>query len=374
MGASFEIGDLDISGVRLGDQPLMYVEAGVIGERLDIGVPPSVGPLILTIEYAYRFHNANNGVDMDGFTLTWPYHCGNVFPCRSHPSDGTTFHMSVTGAASGMPIFPAEIATDAPAYMAAWIVGDFTRLDLGQTSAGTRIAMWHRAGEAAAAASGGAHLRQAFDWMESRLGPYRFGTEAGTVSANWGAGAFGGMEHHPYWHVGTAALGDEGVNVHEAAHGWFGNGVRIRCWEDFVLSEGTAEFLMWRVLDEVAGATVADPLWASLTSEVNAMRSGSGNGVAWPQSCGEVDVLDDGLFSRVPYVKGAFFLRAVEQRVGRDQLDLALQVFYNTYAGRAAGMRDLLDTIQQVTLYDASACADAWLIQTTVPAAGACPD
>jgi len=310
---------------------------------------------------------------MAGYTLTWPYHCGNVFPCRSAPSDGTTFHLAVTGVAAGMAVFPAEIPGDAPAYMAAWIVGELTRIDLGQTTAGTRVAMWHRAGEASAAAIGGAHLRASVDWMEQHLGPYRFGTEVGTVSANWGRNAYGGMEHHPYWHVASAALADEGVNTHEAAHGWFGNGVRIRCWEDFVLSEGTSEYLMWRVLDEVAGAAVAGPLLTALTNEANAMRNGQGNGVAWPQNCGTVDILDDGLFSRVPYVKGAMFYRAVEQRVGRTVLDDALHVFYNRHAGKAAGMADMLDVIEEVSGFDPTACAQAWLIDTVVPAAGACP-
>lgn len=372
-GASFEIGSLEIRAVRLGDQPLQFVETGPVGEQLDIGVPPTTEPLVLTIEYGWRYHNNSNGVAMAGYTLTWPYHCGNVFPCRSAPSDGTTFHLTVSGAATGMAVYPPTIPDQAPAYMAAWIVGDFQRLDLGMTAAGTRVAMWHRPSEANAAAAGGAHLRASFEWMEANLGPYRFGDEVGTVSANWGAGAFGGMEHHPYWHVGSVALGDVGVNVHEAAHGWFGNGVRIRCWEDFVLSEGTVEFLEWRVLDEVAGSAVADPIWARLTAEVDAMRNGNGNGVAWPQSCGEVDILDDGLFSRVPYVKGAFFYRAVEGRVGRAMLDAALRTFYGRYGGQAAGMADMLDVIEEVTGFDPSACAQAWLASTAVPAAGACP-
>jgi aminopeptidase N len=374
MGASFEIGDLTISAVHLGDQPLMFVDTGAVGDRLDIGVPPSTEPLVITIDYGYRFHNASNGAAMNGYTLTWPYYCGNLFPCRSEPSDGTTFHLALTNPPSGMAVYPTEIPGEAPSYMAAWIVGDFTKLDLGQTTAGTRVSMWHRANEASAAAAGGAHLRAAFDWLEQHIGPYRFGAEVGTVSANWGGGAYGGMEHHPYWHVASGALSDEGVNVHEAAHGWFGNGIRIRCWEDFVLSEGTAEFLMWRVLDEVAGAAVADPLWTGINNEATAMRNGSGNGVAWPQSCGTVDILDDGLFSRVPYVKGAMFYRAVEQRVGRAMLDEALHVFYSRFAGKAAGMADMVDVIEEVTGFTGTqACADAWLKGTTVPAAGACP-
>jgi aminopeptidase N len=50
------------------------------------------------------------------------------------------------------------------------------------------------------------------------------------------------MEHHPYWHV-SGAQRNLLVNAHEAAHGWFGDGVRPRCWEDEVVSEGVADYL-----------------------------------------------------------------------------------------------------------------------------------
>ena len=53
------------------------------------------------------------------------------------------------------------------------------------------------------------------------------------------------------------------AQAHEAAHGWFGNGVRLRCWEDFVLSEGTASYLAARVLEEVAGPAVSEPIWGT---------------------------------------------------------------------------------------------------------------
>ena len=32
-----------------------------------------------------------------GYSLLWPYHCGNLFPCHSQPRDGTTLSLAVTG-------------------------------------------------------------------------------------------------------------------------------------------------------------------------------------------------------------------------------------------------------------------------------------
>ena len=368
-GASFEVGDLTITSVTSGGAPLMFA---VAGHQLDVGVPPSTAPLALEVSYGFRLHEMSDGLDSDGFTLIWPYFCGNLFPCHSHPSDGLRFELAVHGQATGMVIAPTTIPTDAPSYMIAWATGDYTRLELGTTAAGTQVGMWYGPGELADAQRGGAHLRAAFDWLEQHVGPYSFGPVVGSLSAKWGRNAYGGMEHHPYWHVASIALADESVNVHEASHGWFGDGVRIKCWEDFVMSEGTASYYEGRLLEETGATAAATSIWRAVDSQLAVWRNGDGGGVAWPQSCGEVDVLDDGLFSEVPYVKGAAFLRALEQKIGRPMFDSAMHTFYTRYANQAAGMADLLAVVREVSGYDPTACATAWLVRRTVPALGPC--
>jgi aminopeptidase N len=310
------------------------------------------------------------GADDDGFTLLWPYYCGNLFPCRSNPADGTTFTLALTGVPAGqVAVYPAAIATEAPSYQIAWAHGAYEQLDLGTTAAGTHLSAWHRATEAAAAMTGTRNLHAAFEWFETTLGPYRFGTEAGSVAVSWGAGAFGGMEHHPMWHVASGAMSDEETHVHEAAHGWFGDGIRIGCWEDFVLSEGTVTYLAGRALDVVAPAA-GMAIWDGYQNELAGIAPGD---PVWPDSCGVVDVLDDGLFSTAPYLRGAFFYRAVALRVGAAALDTALAAFYAEYAGRAARMTDMLRVIGESTGFDPTACAQMWLRSTTIPAVGPCP-
>src|SRR5262249_37094084 len=158
-------------------------------------------------------------------------------------------------------------------------IDTYTELPLGTTTAGTQVSVWYRTGELAAAQTGTAHLVAAFDWFEKTLGPYRFGDHVGSVSVRWPAGAFGGMEHHPRWHVASAALSDEVTNVHESAHGWFGDGIRIGCWEDFVLSEGTVSYLAGRALDVVA-PTVGTATWNGYASELHALPASD---PVWPQ-------------------------------------------------------------------------------------------
>jgi aminopeptidase N len=367
-GLSLEVGDLTISRVTASGAPLHW---RVDNEQMDVGVPPSTEPLTIEIEYGLKLHESSDGLDSAGFTLTWPYHCGNLFPCHSHPSDGLRFTLAVRGQAAGTVVAPPAIPADAPSYMLAWVTGEYTKLELGTTAAGTHVNMWHLPGEAATAARGGAHLLQAFDWLEQHVGPYLFGDTVGTVSVNWGRNAYGGMEHHPYWHLATIALGDESVNIHEAAHGWWGDGVRIECWEDFVLSEGTATYYEGRLLEETGAAAASQAAWAAVDQQLASWRAGNGGGVAWPESCDAVDILD--LFSEVPYVKGAAFLRALEQRIGRAMFDQAMRTFYGRAKGTAAGMADLLAVVKEVSGYDPMACAQLWLVNRAVPPLGACP-
>lgn len=242
-------------------------------------------------------------------------------------------------------------------------------LDLGATPDGTAIKIWFQPGQDAAAMQGGAHLRDVFAWYETNLGPYLYGPEAGAVSVSWGGGAYGGMEHHPFWHTAAAAIDDEEVNAHEAAHGWFGDGIRIRCWEDFVLSEGTVTYLAARALEATAGAAVADDVWASYQLRLNNAMATAPHKTAWPNggaTCNAIDMLE--WFSSIPYMKGAFFFRALETRIGRPALDTALAAFYDERKAQAAGMQDLLDTIETMSDYDLTACADAWLKQDALPA------
>ncbi len=185
----------------------------------------------------------------------------------------------------------------------------------------------------------------------------------------WGPGAYGGMEHHPLWHVSAGSLDDQVTNVHEAAHGWFGDGIRIECWEDFVLSEGTVSYLAGRALDVVA-PTAGAQAWQGYASSLAGIP---GTAKVWPHSCNSVDIIKDNLFTNAPYIRGAFFYRAVALKVGAQKLDRVLHEFYLAHAGKTAHMAEMLETIKRVTGYDATACAQTWLESTTRPTPGPCP-
>jgi hypothetical protein len=317
------------------------------------------GPLV--VRYGFSEHVQADGLLPGGSTVIWPYFCGNLFPCHSQPADGTRFSLAIDGVPAGKTaVYPAQIESDAPPYMLAWAVGKYTRASLGRTAAGTEVAVYWLPNGETGARSGTKHLRAVFDWYERTLGPYAFGREVAAVSVVWGEGLYGGMEHHPYWHVAKDAMSDEVTQAHEAAHGWFGDGVRLRCWEDFVLSEGTVSYLSARALGATAGPAMEAQIWRDYQEELDDAIE-TGGAPAWPTGCNRIDIIRDDLFTNLPYMQGAFFYKDVAAQVGADVLDQVIGRFYRAHKNKAASMQQMLDAIRADTGFDATPIATARL-------------
>ncbi len=184
----------------------------------------------------------------------------------------------------------------------------------------------------------------------------------------------GGMEHHPYWHLGTSAMGSVTTHAHEAAHGWYGNGVRMLCWEDFVLSEGTVSYLTARAIEAAQGEESAEQVWTSYQQRLTNLQNSNLNKIAWPAGCNELDIINDGLFGAAPYMRGAFFYRALERRIGRELLDRVLANFYIEHVGKATTMQALLDAVKAESGYDPQECALQWLRSEALPENDTCSE
>lgn len=322
---------------------------------LSLPAPGAPDPVTVVVDYAFpaRMPATFDGwMPSLGVSFVWPYYCSNLFPCNPSLDDGVTFTMTVTGVDEGLTaIYPTSTHGDGPAYMAAVAVGDYTKLDLGTTTAGTTLSAWYLPGSHSLqdATTGTAHLVSAFDYFEQTYGPYNFGPEAGTVEVDWGADSWGGMEHHPFVHVGKFDFNDEEAQVHEAGHGWFGDGVRIACWEDFVLSEGTTTYIAAHALEQVDGPNEWDyyvddflvPICEDSSRDPTLV-----NTVVLPDTCNEIDFVNDDLWSITPYMKGACFYEEVADVIGQDELDMVLGEFYTTHVGEAARMQDMIDLIE----------------------------
>jgi hypothetical protein len=367
--ATFDVGDLRIEAVRDPEGasvPFTRLAPG----RVEVAVPTAKTDVVF--EYGFSKHGRFDGWDATpGLTFLWPAYCGNLFPCHSDPADGTTFELAVAGVPEGsVAVYPAEIPAPAPAYQIGLAVGDYTYERLGETSAGTEVGLYTQPGGAETARTGAASLVGHFDWLETTLGPYLFGPKAASVAVDWGPGDFGGLEHHPYWHIDDGQMGDANTHAHEAAHGWFGGGVRLACWEDLVLSEGTVTYLAARAIEAVDGPDAGAEQWATYERELAELVEGGDDTPAWlPETCNAIDLTTHPLWSLVTYYKGALFLRAVEEAVGREALDAALAGFYRRHGGKsAARVQDLLNALEAATGLDPRPLAERWLLSKGLPA------
>src|SRR5260221_6539635 len=78
--------------------------------NLALGLPASTQQLAAEIHYHWVDHEGFTGVSASGYTLVWPYYCGNMFPCHSAPADGTTFALQLDNVPGGkLAVYPATI-------------------------------------------------------------------------------------------------------------------------------------------------------------------------------------------------------------------------------------------------------------------------
>ena len=352
----------DVHGTRIS---LPYAES-----EGELRIPLPAGPQSLTIEVQYEFMSHS---DMQGWlgdhavSFLWPDHCAKMFPCQPDPADGVRVTFDVTGVPKGqVAVTPPELPVDGPAYMAAVAVGPYRKRVLGRTRAGTQVAVWMLPGSEVASRRGTRSLVRVFDFLERTYGPYAFGSEVGSVAVRWpNHTSFAGMEHHPFWHVSETAMADAYIHAHEAAHGWFGNAVRIRCPEDFVLSEGLTTYASLRALEEAAG----DDAWADYNSRVEGGCQRASI-PAMPSTCGVVSLSHSPIASQETYVKGACFLHDVAMTVGARELDALLATFYLAHRGQAAEMEDLVEGLHTAFPQHKAAIeglVDEWLRQATCP-------
>lgn len=338
------------------------VHVSVDSERPQyFGVPLEAGTEVLKFEYNYADTRKFQGYDSSvGFSFSWPNYCGNLFPCDNNPADGTTFEIDVVSRSPKTLVYPKRIDAQAPPYMFAFAFGDYVQTNLGVTPAGTRVYAWAEATEANAVQVGTRDLTAHFGFLEQTYGSYLYGDEVGTVSVAWGEGAVGGMEHHPYWHVASDAFDTPYIHAHEAAHGWFGNGVRIACWEDFVLSEGLASYLAARAVSEVGGPQAEAEIWSEYDAQLGRAIA-HGDTEAWiPDTC-EIEIESHPLWSSIPYMKGAFFLRSVASRAGVAELDGAIRTFYLANRETAATMAAFIDHLEAELKLDLTNEVQGWL-------------
>jgi leukotriene-A4 hydrolase len=171
---------------------------------------------------------------------------------------------------------------------------------------------------------------------EKLYGPYQWGQYDILVLPY--SFPFGGMENPMLTFANPTLLaGDKSlvsVIAHELAHSWSGNLVTNRTWNDFWLNEGFTVYFEQRIMESIYGKEVADILalieFDELKDELIRIKKSDNPEDSKLHLALEGRNPDDGM-TDIAYVKGAFFLKTLENEVGRAKFDVFLKKYFETF-------------------------------------------
>jgi len=158
---------------------------------------------------------------------------------------------------------------------------------------------------------------------------------------------FGGMENPRLTFANpTLIAGDRSlvsVIAHELAHSWSGNLVTNATWNDFWLNEGFTVYFENRIMEAIFGKETADILAIIEFQDLEvALESLTEHGHEKDTRLKlelENRSPDDGM-TDIAYVKGAYFLRTLEDAVGREKMDAFLEQYFEAFAFKTITTED----------------------------------
>ena len=190
---------------------------------------------------------------------------------------------------------------------------------------------------------------------------------------------FGGMENPRLtFATPTIIAGDRSLVslvAHELAHSWSGNLVTNSTWDDFWLNEGFTVYFEQRIMEAVYGREISEMLaklaLQSLIEEEEDIRVT----MNMPEDTKlrlslEGRNPDDGL-TAIPYDKGYFFLRLIEETVGRDKWDAFLKEYFTSHAFQVMDTDNFLAYLNENLLtgdLKGSVNIDDWVFGVGIPA------
>jgi leukotriene-A4 hydrolase len=208
---------------------------------------------------------------------------------------------------------------------------------------------------------------------EKQFGPYRWGRYDILVLPP--SFPFGGMENPRLtFATPTVLAGDRSLVsliAHELAHSWSGNLVTNATWRDFWLNEGFTTYIERRIVEDLYGGERADMEavlgLAELREELNRLPE--------KDQILHIDLKDrdpDEGMTRVPYEKGALFLRTLEVAFGRTRFDGFLRRYFDAHAFTSITTAEFEEYLRAHLFRDDPAAArsidlTAWLERPGLP-------
>jgi hypothetical protein len=217
------------------------------------------------------------------------------------------------------------------------------------------------------------------DAAEKLYGPYRWGRYDILVLPP--SFPFGGMENPRLtFATPTVIVGDKSLVslvAHELAHSWSGNLVTNAAWKHMWLNEGFTSYVENRIVEAVYGKAQADEELILAADELR----GELDEIPKPDQrlVPDFDGRDaDDAGSDFAYTKGAWLLRTLEAKFGRDVFDAYLRDYFDHFAFQSITTAQMLAYLEPNLLAKhpgtmSIAEVRAWIEQPGIPANATVP-
>lgn len=259
-----------------------------------------------------------------------------------------------------------------PSYLMALAVGNIKYQSLG-----VETGVYAEPELLKAAAYEFADMQDMVDTAEALYGPYRWGKYDVIVLPP--SFPFGGMENPRLtFATPTIIAGDRSLTAliaHELAHSWSGNLVTNANWEDIWLNEGFTVYFENRIMEEIYGKDFANMLailsYQDLLEEVEYLSEKGRVGDTRLKVDLEGRDPDEGLTS-IPYDKGFYLLKLIEETVGRENWDAFLKEYFNTFAFKVMNTKSFItylndELLNKDTAWRNSIRLNEWVYESGIP-------
>jgi len=304
-------------------------------------------------------------------------------PCQDSPSNRITYSANIQIPNHLMALMSAtnptekskdgnysfEMTNPIPSYLIALAVGDIDFKDLGgKTGVYAEPSMLEKS------ANEFPGVKDMVVAAEELYGEYKWGRFDILVLPP--SFPFGGMENPKLtFATPTIIAGDKSLVsliAHELAHSWSGNLVTNATWDDFWLNEGFTVYFENRIMEKIFGTERSDMLlsieYQELIHENNDILSG-----AHPEDTHlKLDLEgrnpDDGM-TGIAYVKGALFLKTMENAVGREKFDVFINSYFNHHAFQTITTEDFIAYANENLLKpnNSDFNMDEWIFEKGIP-------
>jgi hypothetical protein len=192
-------------------------------------------------------------------------------------------------------------------------------------------------------------------FLEGYFGPYPFHAGGGIVDDPDIFFALENQTRPIYWKgFFTDQISGDSVVVHELAHQWFGDDLRIEAWQHIWLNEGFATYAEWLWLEREGIATVDESMaqWVEFWTSVDP-------DFFWGLAIG--DPGPDNLFHPAVYYRGAMTLHELRREVGDTDFFKILSRWAQSQAGGTVTTDEFIALAEKISGQQLDALFDEWL-------------